>query len=192
MTTTEQTAGGARASGLLGRVLGAWRRRSAPIRPPSAHDFSFPSIDGGSLHLADFRGRALLVVNTASQCGFTAQYAALQHLHQSYETRGLTVIGVPSNDFGGQEPGTEAEIKAFCRAHFGVGFPMAGKTRVTGDDAHPFYRWAADELGPAARPRWNFHKYLVAPDGSLADWFSTVAGPSSQRVRSSVERTLPQ
>jgi glutathione peroxidase len=195
MSTLEPTAAGAaRRPGLLGRVLGALtprRRGGAAPRATSAHDFAFQSIDGAPMTLADYRGRALLLVNTASQCGFTAQYAGLQQLHQTYRERGLTVIGVPSNDFGSQEPGSDTEIGAFCRSHFGVDFPMTSKTRVVGPDAHPFYRWAADELGPAAQPRWNFHKYLVAPDGRLADWFSTVAGPTSRRVLGGIERVLP-
>jgi glutathione peroxidase len=180
--------------GLLGRLLGTLRpRRAGADTGPAgatAHDFAFTAIDGTPLPLAQWRGRALLVVNTASQCGFTQQYVGLQHLHQTYGARGLTVIGVPSNDFGGQEPGSEPEIAEFCRARFGVLFPLAAKTHVTGAEAHPFYRWAAREFGPAARPRWNFHKYLVTRDGALDDWFSTVTGPTSSRVVRAVERVL--
>ena len=158
----------------------------------SLYDFSAQTLDGQPAALRDHQGKVVLIVNTASKCGFTGQYAGLQHLHESYHARGLTVIGVPSNDFGGQEPGTEAEIKAFCSAHFHVGFPMTTKTSVVGPNAHPFYRWAANELGTVARPRWNFHKYLVAPDGRLADWFSTVTGPSSSRMIGGIERVLPR
>ena len=179
--------------GLLGRVFGAFTGRRRAADGPAgltAYDFEFQSIDGEPLKLADWRGRALLVVNTASQCGFTQQYVALQHLHQTYGARGLTVIGVPSNDFGSQEPGTEAQIKAFCKSKFNVQFPLTAKTTVVGGDAHPFYRWAGRELGPAARPRWNFHKYLVARDGRIDDWFSTVTGPTSRRVVAAIERVL--
>ena len=178
--------------GLLARLWGGWRKPATAMPARTAHDFAFPSIDGGTLGLSDFRGRALLIVNTASQCGFTAQYTAMQHLFETYEPRGLTVIGVPSNDFGGQEPGTEEQIKAFCRSKFGVRFPMTAKTTVVGPNAHPFYRWAEHELGAAARPRWNFHKFLVRPDGTLADWFSTVTGPTSGRVVRAIERTLAE
>jgi glutathione peroxidase len=178
--------------GFLARLWGGWRRPGAAVPRRTAHEFAFPSIDGGTLELARFRGRALLVVNTASQCGFTAQYVAMQHLFETYEARGLTVIGVPSNDFGGQEPGTEEQIKAFCQSKFGVRFPMAAKTTVVGTGAHPFYRWAEHELGPAARPRWNFHKFLVRRDGTLADWFSTVTGPTSGRVVRAIERSLAE
>lgn len=156
-----------------------------------AFDFALETIDRRPMPLADWRGRALLIVNTASRCGFTGQYAGLQTLHETYRARGFAVIGVPSNDFGGQEPGSEAEIAAFCRGQFQVGFPMAAKTRVVGSDAHPFYRWAAAELGRLARPRWNFHKYLVAPDGRLAGWFSTVTRPTAPRVRRAIERVIP-
>jgi len=178
--------------GLLARLIGALGRRRRPAAPAqTAFDFELEAIDHAPMRLADWRGRALLVVNTASKCGFTGQYAGLQRLHETYHARGFTVIGVPSNDFGRQEPGSEAEIAEFCRTHFQIGFPMAAKTRVTGRDAHPFYRWALRELGRAAVPRWNFHKYLVAPDGTLACWFSTVTGPTSPRVIRAIERVLP-
>jgi glutathione peroxidase len=187
--------------GLIGRLLGTLGarlgdrlgagRRGVMAGGETAFDFALEAIDQGPLKLADWRGRALLVVNTASKCGFTGQYAGLQRLHETYKDRGFTVIGVPSNDFGGQEPGSETEIQEFCRSHFKIGFPMAAKTRVAGRDAHPFYRWALREAGRAARPRWNFHKYLVAPDGRLAGWFSTVTGPTSPRVIRAIERVLP-
>lgn len=179
-----------RPRGLLTRLWGKWRKAAPVAGRPTAYDFSFTSIDGEKLALSDYRGRALLVVNTASQCGFTAQYVGMQHLFETYEARGLTVIGVPSNDFGAQEPGTEEQIKAFCRSKFGVRFPMTAKTTVVGAQAHPFYRWAEHELGPAARPRWNFHKFLVRRDGTVGDWFSTVTGPTSGRVVRAVERVL--
>ena len=166
--------------------------RVEPSAARTAFDFAFASIDGGPLPLASWRGRALLVVNTASRCGFTGQYAALQRLHETYGGRGLTVIGVPCDDFGGQEPGSEADIKAFCGARFNVGFALTAKAHVRGADAHQFYRWAAAARGWAARPRWNFHKYLVAPDGRLADWFSTVTSPTARRVVAAIERVLPR
>jgi glutathione peroxidase len=111
----------------------------------------------------------LLLVNTASQCGFTPQYAGLQKLHETYGTRGLVVLGVPSNDFGAQEPGGETEIAKFCETGFGVTFPMTAKQKVIGGTAHPLYRWIATELGEGAAPRWNFHKYLFGRHGQLID-----------------------
>ncbi|MFI4988417.1 MAG: glutathione peroxidase [Alphaproteobacteria bacterium] len=150
----------------------------------TAHDFSFQSIDGSPLPLAAYRGKPVLVVNTASECGFTPQYKELEALWRKYSARGLVVLGVPSNDFGGQEPGSAAEIKNFCTLNYGIDFPLAGKERVIGADAHPFYRWVASELGEDAAPRWNFHKYLVGPDGELAGmWPSRVAPGSAEIVR---------
>ncbi|MGB0682864.1 MAG: glutathione peroxidase [Magnetovibrionaceae bacterium] len=158
----------------------------------SAFDFSFPSIEGETIDLKSFEGKAILVVNTASNCGFTHHYEGLQALYADYRDRGLVVLGVPSNDFGGQEPGTETEIKEFCEVTFGVEFPMTAKQKVKGEDAHPFYRWAGETLGFAAKPRWNFHKYLVAPDGTLADWFSTATNPKSEKVKAAIEKLLPE
>ena len=157
----------------------------------SAHDFVFKTIEGEHLPLSAFSGKAILVVNTASFCGFTSQYTALQDLWQRYRAQGLIVLGVPSDDFGGQEPGTETEIKTFCKVNFDIDFPMTEKTRVKGLDAHPFYKWATTELGLVAKPRWNFHKYLVTPDGRLINWFSTPTSPVSARVIKAVEETLP-
>lgn len=158
----------------------------------SAHDFAFTAIDGSPLPLSRFQGRAVLVVNTASFCGFTSQYAGLQDLWQRYRDRGLVVLGVPSNDFGAQEPGDEADIREFCEVTFGIDFPLTTKVSVKGADAHPFYQWAAAELGVMAQPRWNFHKYLIAPDGRLVDWFSSMTPPSATRLRSAVESQLPR
>ncbi len=156
----------------------------------SAHDFTFDSIDGAPLSMAQFDGRAVLVVNTASRCGFTRQYAELQTVWERYRDRGLVVLGVPSNDFGGQEPGTEAEIKEFCEVNFNVDFPMTAKVQVRGEQAHPFYAWAADRLGAAAAPRWNFHKYLIDRDGQLVDWFSTPTPPTAPPVIGAIETVL--
>ncbi len=158
----------------------------------SAHDFQFDAIDGEALPFAAFKGKVVLVVNTASQCGFTGQYAGLQRLQDAYGARGFTVLGVPSNDFGAQEPGTEAQIKDFCETNFDVTFPLTRKYEVTGSGAHPFYRWAAERFGAAGRPRWNFHKYLVGPDGQLVDWFSTITEPDSPKIRQAIEALLPK
>jgi len=158
----------------------------------SAHGFEFISIEGTPLPMETFKGKAVLLVNTASRCGFTHQYGDLQAVWERYRDRGLVVLGVPSNDFGSQEPGTETEIKQFCEVNFDVDFPMTSKVHVAGDDAHPFYRWAAKKLGAAAKPRWNFHKYLIAPDGRLVDWFATPISPTSERVMRAIEAHLPK
>jgi glutathione peroxidase len=179
----------ARAAGLLALVVLA-PIAAASERGSTAYDFSFTSIEGVDLPLSDFEGRALLVVNTASFCGFTRQYDDLQEVWQRYQDRGLVVLGVPSNDFGNQEPGTEAEIKDFCEVNFAIDFPMTEKVRVRGENAHPFYRWAEDQLGAKARPRWNFHKYLVGPDGQLVGWFPTATKPTSTEVIKAIEAQL--
>ena len=158
---------------------------------PTAHDFSFESIEGGALPLAKFAGKAILVVNTASFCGYTHQYAGLQSLWQKYRQRGLVVLGVPSNDFGAQEPGSSSEIKSFCTVNFDIDFPLAAKQIVSGADAHPFYLWAKQQLGARSAPRWNFHKYLIAPDGELTAWFATRVPPDAPRMIAAIEGVLP-
>lgn len=158
----------------------------------SAHDFEFTAIEGSPLSLSDFSGKAVLVVNTASLCGFTKQYDALQALWERYRDKGLVVLGVPSNDFGAQEPGSEAEIKEFCEVNFNIDFPLTEKAVVTGDQAHPFYKWARKELGFIAAPKWNFHKYLVDGNGKLVDWFSTATKPDAKKVIAAIEKTLAQ
>jgi glutathione peroxidase len=156
----------------------------------NAHSFAFTSIDGEELPLGGWRGRLVLVVNTASYCGYTPQYRDLEALWQRYRDRGLIVLGVPSNDFGQQEPGSAAEIKQFCETHYAVDFPLTQKYSVVGGEAHPFYRWIAESLGEVGTPRWNFHKYLIDPDGELAGaWPSSVA-PGDRRITSEIDKML--
>lgn len=159
---------------------------------PKAWDFAFETLSGKPLPLSQFEGKAVLVVNTASKCGFTPQYEGLEELAKKYRDKGLVVLGVPSNDFGGQEPGGAGEIAEFCQVNYGVSFPMAGKSKVTGRDAHPFYAWARKQVGILGSPKWNFHKYLIAPDGTLADWFSTPTKPTADRVQKAIEKVLPK
>jgi glutathione peroxidase len=156
----------------------------------SAHDFTFTAIEGDPLPLSSFEGKVVLVVNTASLCGFTHQYADLQAIWERYRERGFVVLGVPSNDFGNQEPGTEDEIKTFCEVNFDIDFPMTTKVQVKGNDAHPFYKWAAGQVGPAGAPRWNFHKYLIGPERDLVNWFPTPTAPTSGKVSSAIEAQL--
>jgi glutathione peroxidase len=155
----------------------------------TAHDFSFESIDGAPLPLRAWAGRPVLVVNTASYCGYTGQYAGMEKLSQTYRDRGFILLGVPSNDFGAQEPGTEAEIKAFCANYF-VSFPLSRKEKVVGANAHPFYRWvAADKSG--GPPRWNFHKYLVGGQGDLIGAWPSSVTPLDKEIISGIEAALP-
>lgn len=157
----------------------------------NAHDFEFTSIDGKALPLADFKGKCILIVNTASECGFTPQYEGLQTLWETYKDKGLVVIGVPSNDFGEQEPGSESEIRTFCRTNYHVDFYLTDKQKVKGEDAHPLYKAISDELGKTAAPKWNFHKYLIAPDGELAELWPSKVEPLSAEVKSAIEENLP-
>lgn len=156
----------------------------------SAHDFDFTSIDGKPLPMKRFAGKPVLVVNVASFCGLTPQYSDLQKLHETYGARGLVVLGVPSNDFGAQEPKTEPEIAKFCETSFGVTFPMTSKQKVIGADAHALYRWIADEVGEGATPKWNFHKYLIGKDGELIETFGSRVSPSAPEVKQSIEQAL--
>jgi len=164
----------------------------APASAETAHDFSFTTIDGDPLPLSQFKGKAVLVVNTASLCGFTPQYKGLQALYERYGDKGLVVLGVPSNDFGGQEPGANAKIKDFCDTNYHITFPLAEKEVVSGNKAHPFYKWAAKELGMLATPKWNFHKYIIDPNGKLVDWFATTTKPGSAKVTKAIEAVLPK
>ncbi len=156
----------------------------------SAADFTLRSIDGTALPLEQFAGHPVLLVNVASACGFTPQYAGLQKLHEKYGAKGLVVLGVPSNDFGAQEPGSEKEIRQFCETSFGVGFPMAAKEHVVGGNAHPLYRWIAEQLGEGGAPRWNFHKYLIGKDGSLLEAWGSRTAPEAPEVVAAIEKAL--
>ncbi len=159
-------------------------------KPSSVFQFTLPRLDGGTLDLADFAGHPLLIVNTASKCGFTSQYAGLQSLWEQYRARGLIVIGVPSNDFGRQEPAAETEIGAFCQKNYGVTFPLSAKLHVSGPHTHPLYNYLAEQGGNLSRPRWNFYKYVVARDGRVADWFTSLRDPRSPHVARAIERQL--
>jgi glutathione peroxidase len=158
----------------------------------TAHQFSFTAIDGGALPLAAWAGHPVLVVNTASYCGYTPQYRDLEALWRQYRDRGLVVLGVPSNDFGAQEPGSSAEIKGFCETNYGVDFPLTEKYRVVGGNAHPFYAWVAATLGEGAAPRWNFHKYLIGPAGELAGAWPSSVGPGDKAITGEIEKLLQQ
>ena len=156
----------------------------------TAHDFSFHAIDGGELPLSKYKGKAVLVVNVASQCGLTPQYSGLEALWKAKGGDGLVVLGVPCNDFGSQEPGTEKEIKTFCETRFAVDFPMTAKEHVIGKDAHPLFKWVAAELGEAATPKWNFHKYLFNKDGSIAGTFGSRTTPDDAAMNEAIDAAL--
>ena len=149
-----------------------------------AHDFSADTIDGRPQSLAEFRGRLLLVVNTASACGYTPQFAGLESLWQDFQGRGLTVIGFPSNEFGGQDPGSNGEIAAFCQKNYGVSFPMMAKVQVNGPQAHPFWKWLRQQApgtSPDGAISWNFAKFLVGRDGRVLQRFEPGDKPAELR-----------
>ena len=155
----------------------------------TAYAFSFPALSGDDIRLADYTGRPVLVVNTASLCGYTPQYAGLQQLWTEFRDRGLGIVGVPSNDFGGQEPGGAKEIAETAQHQYAVTFPLAAKAVVLGPAAHPFYKWAA-QARPNDVPRWNFHKYLIGRDGYIAAVFASSVEPTDTRVMTAVARAL--
>jgi glutathione peroxidase len=154
------------------------------------HDFALTGIDGKSMPLSQFAGRVVLLVNTASECGYTPQYQGLEKLWLDYKDKGLVVVGVPCNDFGGQEPGEASEIATFCEVNYGVTFPLAAKTVVSGNAADPLYVWAGDKAGMLGKPSWNFHKYLFGRDGEFIDWFSTPTKPESAKIVAAIEKAL--
>lgn len=158
----------------------------------TAHDFTFTKLGTKEeLKLSAYAGKAVLVVNVASACGLTPQYRDLEALYEAKEKKGLVVLGVPCNDFGAQESGSEEEIGAFCDTKFNVKFPMTGKVDILSTEKrHPFYAWVASELGDSALPRWNFHKYLIGKDGALVDSFGSKETPLSPEMLSSIEKTL--
>src|ERR1700733_14668654 len=155
----------------------------APMSRVTAYAFSFAGLTGEPIRLVDFAGKPIMIVNTASLCGYTPQYAGLEQLYKRFHERGLMMVGVPSNDFGGQEPGGVAEITETANKEYGVTFPLAAKADVVGANAHPFYKWAASER-PLETPKWNFHKYLIGRDGHIAAAAPPISPPSS-RPRSS-------
>lgn len=176
---------------LTGVVMWPFSKANAVPQDGTAYDYSFTTLIGEKpLPLSQFKGKVVLVVNTASQCGFTKQYDGLQKLYDSYKDQGLVILGVPSNDFGSQEPGSSEEIATFCKKNFGVTFPMASKQVVSGDNAHPFYVWARKTLGFGTAPKWNFHKYLVGRDGALLDYFNSTTSPEADSLKDAIEKAL--
>lgn len=169
-------------------------KAAAAPAPAKATTMSSPEVFdgllGGQVNLADYRGKVVLVVNTASQCGYTGQYAGLETLWKSRQREGLVIVGVPSNDFGGQEPGSATEIKKFCELNYGVTFPMAAKYVVRGPSAHPFYRNALSVLGPKAEPKWNFHKILIGKDGKPVAAFASAVTPQSAELGQAITSAL--
>jgi glutathione peroxidase len=155
-----------------------------------AYNFNFKDLDGSLIELSEFKNKVIVVVNVASKCGFTNQYEDLQNIWNKYQDKGLVIIGVPSNDFGNQEPGSSDEIKNFCEAKFGITFPMTEKIIVKGDKAHPFYIWAKENFGKSAVPKWNFHKIIINKEGKVAETFASITKPTSRKFTKILEDLL--
>jgi glutathione peroxidase len=157
--------------------------------PKSFYDLTAKTLDGQDQPLSVYQGKVALVVNTASECGFTPQYAGLEDVWKEYRERGLVVLGFPSDDFGGQEPGSAEEIRSFCDLKFHVSFPMFAKVRTKGQDQSPVFAFLTAEH---SKPRWNFYKYLVGRDGRVLDYFVSFTKPGSPRLRKAIEKALVQ
>ena len=164
--------------------------KTMPDNSKTFFDFKINSINGDELDLSTFNGKTILLVNVASKCGFTKQYDDLQKLYDDFKDKGLVVVGVPTNQFGGQEPGTEAEIKNFCETNFNITFPMTSKYDVKGDNAHPIYVWAKDTYGKSTVPKWNFHKILINKEGKIDDTFASFTGPISKKIINKLDQIL--
>ena len=154
-----------------------------------AYDYSFKGLDGNEIKLEKYKDKVIVVVNVASRCGYTPQYEDLQTLWVNYEKKDLVVLGVPTNNFR-QEPGTNDEIKDFCETNFGISFPMTEKTDVVGNNAHPFYKWAKDNHGISAIPKWNFHKIIIGKNGKVSDTFASFTKPSSKKFIQLIESEI--
>ena len=155
----------------------------------SFHDFEITSISGDNIKLSDYKNKVVLLVNTASQCGFTPQYAGLQKIYDRYKEDNFIVLGVPSNDFN-QELSKESDVKKFCEIRFGVNFPMTSIQKIRGEAAHPLYKWIAGNVSVIGQPRWNFHKFLIGKDGKIINWFSSMTSPTSEGFINQVEEAL--
>lgn len=169
----------------FGVYAGQQTRQSKPAEPESLHDFVMEDIDGKAQALAKYRGKVVLVVNVASRCGLTPQYEGLEKLYRSYKDKGLVILGFPANDFNGQEPGTNEEIKAFCTGKYDVTFPMFSKISVLGPDKHPLYQWLVDSTDDT-EVDWNFHKFLVDRDGKVIARFPARTKPDDKALTTAI------
>ena len=171
-------------------LMFSFLKKTIPANNKSLYDLKINSINGNELNFSSMKGKTILLVNVASKCGFTAQYNELQELYEKYQDKGLVIIGVPSNQFGSQEPGSETEIKDFCETNFNITFPMTSKYDVKGDEAHPVYLWAKETYGKSAIPKWNFHKILINKDGKIEDTFVSFTNPLSKKIIKKLEQVL--
>jgi len=153
-------------------------------------DLSIVDLNSKTINLSEFKGKTILLVNVASKCGFTKQYTGLQTLYDNYKEKNFLVIGVPSNQFGGQEPGSNKEIKNFCETNFNITFPITDKVDVKGKNAHSIYKWAKENYGNSTVPKWNFHKILINKEGKIQDTFNSFIAPLSDKITKQIELVL--
>ena len=153
-------------------------------------ELSIKSIDNKIINLNKYKGKTVLLVNVASNCGFTKQYSGLQNLFEKYKDKGFIILGVPSNQFGAQEPGSNEEIKNFCETNFNITFPITDKVDVKGDNAHSIYKWAKENYGNSTIPKWNFHKILINKEGKIQDTFNSFVSPQSDKIKKQIELIL--
>jgi glutathione peroxidase len=158
----------------------------------NAHSFSFLDMGGKKINLSDYKGKILLIVNTASKCGFTGQYKDMQSLYEKYKDQGLVVLAVPSGNFASQEFTNPSEIKEFTKENYQITFPLTEICNVKGPDAHPFYQWANEQAGFIGSPKWNFHKYLIDQNGDLVKWYSSTTAPESKKIIDKIEELIAQ
>jgi glutathione peroxidase len=161
---------------------------------PAIHEFKVKSIEGEQIDLSTYKGKVLLIVNTASQCGFTPQYEDLENLYNKYREQGFTVLGFPANNYGGQEPGSNKEIKEFCKVRFGVTFPLFEKNDVSGENIQPFFKFLTNTANPDLKGdiNWNFEKFLINKDGKLVERFGSFTNPMSGKVIKKIESLLAE
>jgi len=171
-------------------IMFSFLNKSISDSSKTLFDFKIKSISGDVISLSKFKGQTLMLVNVASNCGFTKQYDDLQKLYDNYKDKGLIVVGIPSNQFGGQEPGKNSEIKDFCETNFNITFPMTSKYDVKGDSAHPIYLWAKETYGKSTVPKWNFHKILINKDGKVEDTYASFTNPMSKKILKKLEQIL--
>ena len=181
------------AMAMIGGAVAPAFAQAQPVRAAvakTAHDFSFEGLTGGTVPLSAYKGKVVMVVNTASKCGYTPQYEGLQKLYNARKAKNFAIVGVPSGAFNGQELGTAKEIAEFCKLNYGVSFPMAAKNEVIGAKAHPFYKWALTSFGASAEPKWNFHKIVVGKDGRIVAAFPSKVKPDAPEIAAAIDKAL--
>mgnify|MGYP000885775476 FL=1 len=175
---------------LIGLIMFSFSEKSEAKYDKLFFDFTVKGIDKKVINLSEYRGKTVLLVNVASKCGFTNQYSGLQTLYEKYKEKNFIILGVPSNQFGGQEPGSNDEIKDFCETNFNITFPITDKIEVRGSNAHIIYKWAKENHGNSTVPKWNFHKILINKEGKVHDTFSSFTVPLSDKIKKEIESIL--